>query len=90
VLNVQNFRLSCELLGKPQVANSGHWHVHLDKMAPGMAGLATMMAMGCTNTFEVPLKGIAAGTHTFIMVLTDNLHAPITPMVTAQVTVRVK
>ncbi len=90
VLNVQNFRLSCELEGKPQVAGAGHWHVHLDKMAPGMAGLATLMAMGCTNAFDVPLRGITPGTHTFIVVLTDNLHAPIQPMVTTQVTVRVK
>ncbi len=90
VLDIRNFRLSCELLGKPQVANSGHWHVHLDKMAPGMAGLATMMFMGCSNTFEVPLKGTIPGTHAFIVVLVDNLHAPITPLVSAKVTVRVK
>jgi len=90
VLDVENFRLSCELFGKPKLANTGHWHVHLDKMAPGMAGMATMMGMGCSNTFEVPLRGIAPGAHTFIVVLTDNLHAPITPMVTAQVTVNVK
>lgn len=90
ILNVRNFRLSCELQGKPNLAGTGHWHVHLDKMAPGMAGLATMMAMGCSNTFEVPLKGIAPGAHTFIVVLTDNLHAPISPMVAAQVTVSVK
>ncbi len=90
ILNVRNFRLSCELEGKPQVVGTGHWHVHLDRMAPGMAGLATLMAMGCTNNFEVPLQGIRPGTHTFIVVLTDNLHAPIQPMVMAQVTVRVK
>lgn len=90
VFGVENFRLSCELFGKPKLANTGHWHIHLDKMAPGMAGMATMMAMGCSNTFEVPLKGIAPGLHTFIVVLTDNLHAPITPMVTAQIAVNVK
>lgn len=90
IIDIENFRLSCELFGKPNLANSGHWHVHLDKMAPGMAGMATMMAMGCSNTFEVSLRGIAPGAHTFIVILTDNLHAPITPMVTAQVTVTVK
>ncbi len=90
VLNVENFRLSCELFGKPQLANTGHWHVHLDKMASGMEGMATMMSMGCSNTVEVPLKGVSPGSHTIIVVLVDNKHYPITPMTSGQVTVRVK
>lgn len=90
VVNVQNFRLSCEMLGKPQLTNTGHWHVHLDKMAEAMAAMATMLFMGCTNTFDVPLKGIAPGSHTFIVVLVDTMHYPVTPMARAQVIVRVK
>jgi len=87
VVNVQNFRLSCEMLGKPQLANTGHWHVDLDRMAEGMAA---MLFMGCTNTFDVPLKGIGPGAHTFIVTLVDNMHYPITPLAVARVTVRVK
>lgn len=87
VVNVQNFRLSCEMLGKPQLTNTGHWHVDLDRMAKGMA---TMLFMGCTNTFDVPLKGIAPGTHTFIVTLVDNMHYPITPLTVAPATVRIK
>ena len=90
IMNVQNFRLSCEMLGKPQLANTGHWHVHLDTMAEGMAAMATMLFMGCTNTFDVPLKGIVPGTHTFIVVLVDTMHYPITPTAMERVTVRVK
>lgn len=87
VVNVQNFRLSCEMLGKPQLANTGHWHVDLDRMADAMAA---MLFMGCTNTFDVPLKGIAPGAHTFIVTLVDNMHYPITPLTVARVTVRIR
>ncbi|HET7853661.1 MAG TPA: hypothetical protein VFM04_04305 [Candidatus Methylomirabilis sp.] len=87
LMNVQNFRLSCETFGKPPVANTGHWHVDLDRTTQRMA---TMLSMGCTNAFDVPLKGIPTGPHTFIVVLVDNLHYPITPLVAARVTVRVR
>ncbi len=110
VFDVKNFRLSCDLLGKPKVANSGHWHVDVDKsetammgqMKPGqqmsqqqmmmamMEAMATMLNMGCNNTFEVPLAGISAGKHNFYVVLVDNLHEPLMPAVSASVSVNVK
>ena len=31
VMDVRNFRLSCDLMGHPKVANTGHWHVDVDK-----------------------------------------------------------
>lgn len=106
VFDVKNFRLSCDLLGKPKVANSGHWHVDVDKaetampMKPGasqqqmmmmmMEAMATMLNMGCNNAFEVPLAGIGPGKHNLYVVLVDNLHEPLMPGVSASVSVNVK
>jgi hypothetical protein len=108
VMDVRNFRLSCDMLGKPKVANTGHWHVDVNKpetammgmMKPGaspqqqqmmmMEAMATMMNMGCNNTFDVPLAGISAGKHNFYVVLVDNAHEPLNPAATASVSVDVK
>ncbi len=107
VMDVRNFRLSCDMLGKPKVANTGHWHVDVNKpetetmgmMKPGaspqqqmmmmMEAMATMMNMGCNNTFDVPLAGVHAGRHNFYVVLVDNAHQPLNPPVTASVSVDV-
>jgi hypothetical protein len=108
VMDVRNFRLSCDMLGKPKVANTGHWHVDVNKpetammgmMKPGasqqqmmmmmMEAMATMMNMGCNNTFDAPLAGVSAGKHNFYVVLVDNAHEPLNPAVTASVSVNVK
>jgi len=55
-----------------------------------MEAMATMMNMGCNNTFDVPLAGVSAGTHNFYVVLVDNAHEPLHPAVTASVSVNVK
>jgi len=108
VMDVRNFRLSCDMLGKPKVANTGHWHVDVNKPETAMMGtvkpgtsqqqmmmmmmeaMATMMSMGCNNTFDVPLAGVSAGKHNFYVVLVDTAHEPLNPAVTATVTVNVK
>jgi hypothetical protein len=90
VFDVRNFRLSCDLLGRPKVDGTGHWHVNVDTTQGPMMGMMTMLAMGCTNSFEVPLAGIKPGTHKFFVLLVDNLHAPFSPAVEAGVTVNVK
>ena len=108
VMDVRNFRLSCDMLGKPKVANTGHWHVDVNKpetammgmMKPGaspqqqmmmmMEAMATMMNMGCNNTFDVPLAGVSAGKHNFYVVLVDNAHEPLNPAVSASVSVNVE
>lgn len=87
---VRNFRLSCDLLGRPKVDGTGHWHVNVDTTVGPMMGMLTMLAMGCSNSFEVPLAGIKPGTHKFFVLLVDNLHAPFSPAVEAAVTVNVK
>ncbi len=40
VTDVRNFRLSCDLMGHPKVANTGHWHVDV-----GKSEVASMMQM---------------------------------------------
>lgn len=87
---VHNFRLSCALMGRPLRANTGHWHVNVDTTQGPMMGMATMLRMGCAQSFTVPLAGIPAGRHTFIVFLADNLHAPIKPATEAAVTVTVR
>ncbi|MGE0026359.1 MAG: DUF6130 family protein [Thermoleophilia bacterium] len=84
-VRVKNFRLSGDLFGKLPVAGYGHWHLHLDK--PEMS---TMMAMTSATSMPVSLEGVAPGKHTFIVMLADNVHAPIAPMVMTQVTLNVK
>lgn len=39
-MDVRNYRLSCDLMGHPKVANTGHWHVDVDK-----SEVASMMEM---------------------------------------------
>ncbi len=109
VMDVRNFRLSCDLMGHPKVANTGHWHVDVDRsevasmmqmkgkpmppqqmMMAMMEAMATMLTMGCNNTFDVPLAGISKGKHTFFAVLVDNAHEPVEPAVSSAVTVTVK
>lgn len=90
LFDVRNFRLSCDLLGRPQVNGTGHWHVNVDTTQGPMMGMLTMLSMGCTNSFEVQLAGIKPGTHKFFVLLVDNLHAPFHPAVEAAVTVNVK
>ncbi len=89
VFDVKNFRLSCELLGKQKLANTGHWHVNVDTMKGPMMGMMTMLNMGCNNTYDVPLAGISAGKHTFYVLLVDNQHAPLMPEVFGSVTMNV-
>ncbi len=90
VFDVRNFRLSCDVLGRPNLANTGHWHINVDTSQGPMMGMATMLRMGCSNSFEVPLAGITPGSHRFIVIVVDNLHAPLKPVVEAAVTVTVK
>lgn len=90
VVKIENFNSSCTLLGKPDVAGYGHWHVNLDTMNGPMMGMGTMLGMGCTNTFQASTQGLKAGeTHTIIALLTDNGHAPLQPPVTSGVTVKI-
>ncbi len=88
VVKVTNYNLSCDLMGKPDVAGYGHWHLNLDSMSGPMMGMGTMLGMSCTTVFHATTQGLKPGeTHTLIALLTDNGHAPLNPAVDSQVTV---
>ncbi len=90
VITANNFLLSCDLYGKPKVANAGHWHVNVDTMKGPMMGMATMLNMSCTNYVNVSTEGMSKGKHTFYAFLVDTLHEPLMPEVADQVTVNVR
>jgi len=91
VVEVQGFNLSCDLYGKPAVAGYGHWHLNLDSTSGPMMGMGTMAGMSCQTVFHASTAGLAPGsTHTLIPLLTDNGHAPLDPMVSDKVEVKIK
>lgn len=90
VVKVENFNLSCDLMGKPDVAGYGHWHVNLDSMTGPMMGMGTMLGMDCSTTFHATTEGLKSGeTHTIIALLTGNGHAPLNPAVASEVKVKI-
>jgi hypothetical protein len=90
VVEVKNYNLNCDLMGKPDVAGYGHWHANLDSMTGPMMGMGTMLGMSCTTVFHATTQGLQAGqTHTIIALLTDNGHAPLHPAVASEVTVMI-
>jgi len=90
VVKVTNYNLSCDLMGKPDVARYGHWHLNLDSMSGPMMGMGTMLGMACTTMIQATTQGLQAGqTHTLIALLTDNGHAPLHPPVASEVTVMI-
>jgi hypothetical protein len=90
-VEVTNFNLSCDLLGKPAVAGYGHWHLNLDSTSQGMMGMGTMAGMSCEQVFHASTAGLDAGsTHTLIALLLDNGHAPVEPEISDKVEVHIQ
>ena len=75
-VRIENFRPSCALFGKANVAGYGHWHVNVDSLTQGMMGMGTMMGMSCARSMRVSTAGLRPGRHTFYAILVDNTHAP--------------
>ena len=88
-VQVTNFNLSCDLLGKPAVAGYGHWHLNVDSDTGAMMGMGTMLGMVCTQTFHTRTDGLTPGTHTLIALLVNNGHAPFNPDINAKVAVTI-
>lgn len=90
-IEVQNFSLTCDEMGKPDVPGHGHWHLNLDTMKGPMMGMMTMVAMSCEKTLQASTAGLKPGsTHKVIALLADNAHAPVMPEVADSVEVKVK
>ena len=75
-VRIKNFKPSCALYGKANVAGYGHWHVNVDSLTQGMMGMGTMMGMSCARSIHVSTAGLKPGKHTFYAILVDNTHAP--------------
>lgn len=90
VVKTSHFNNSCDLYGKPSVAGYGHWHLNLNTATGPMMGMATMAGMSCETTFHASTAGLAKGsTQRLIALLVDNGHAPLSPSVMDNVTVKV-
>ncbi len=85
VVGTTDFTLSDDLLGRPNVDGYGHWHVFVD----AAEGMGTMMGMSGSDTITVSSAALSPGTHTFIAVLVDNLHAPFDPPIATMLEVEV-
>lgn len=76
-LKVENFKIDGLQAGRPDQPGVGHIHLMFDGMT--MAQLANFYT---SDTFTVPLDGLAAGKHTIIVDLASNTHMDM--MATAQ------
>ena len=88
-VDVSNFNLSCDLMGKADVPGYGHWHLNFDSDTGPMMGMMTMAGMSCQKTFHSTTQGLKPGKHTLIALLTDNGHAPFKPDIADRVEVTV-
>ncbi len=82
---INNFNPSCDLFGKANLKDYGHWHVNVDSMSGPMMGMGTMLGMSCATTFQASTQGLTSGHHTFFALLVDNQHAPLMPDVADKV-----
>jgi hypothetical protein len=89
-VQITNYNISCDLLGKPDVAGYGHWHLNVDSDTGPMMGMGTMLGMSCATTFHASTQGFQSGSkHTLIALLTDNGHAPLHPEIADRVEVTI-
>jgi hypothetical protein len=89
-VEVTNYHNSCDLYGKPGVADYGHWHLNIDSTSGAMGGMATMLGMSCENVFHASTVGLKHGsTHRLFALLVDNSHAPLNPPVVGTVDVKI-
>jgi len=84
-VEISNFIVSGTLFGKAVVPGYGHWHLNVDSTTQGMMGMATMLGMSDSASFQASTEGLSPGKHTFFAILVDNQHAPISPAVVAKV-----
>jgi hypothetical protein len=89
-VQLSNFNASCALMGKPDLAGYGHWHLNLDSSSGPMMGMGSMLGMSCQRAFHATTAGLKPGqTHTLIALLVDNGHAPLHPPVESKLEVTI-
>lgn len=88
---VQNFQLSCPLLGKAPVDGYGAWNLNLDSLNGPSGGMdmATMARISCVDTVQLSTKGVPRGQHAFIAYLVDTRQQPVVPLASSQIVLNV-
>lgn len=89
-VQISNLIVSDALFGKADLAGYGHWHLNVDSTTQGMMGMATMLGMSGSDSFQASTEGLSAGKHTFFALLVDDHHAPLNPPIAAQVELMVQ
>ncbi|MBI4295754.1 MAG: DUF4399 domain-containing protein [Chloroflexi bacterium] len=90
-VQVANFTLVA--LGGANAPGEGHLHYYMDVEIPTAAGQPAVTAAGtykAVNATSVTWDNVAVGTHTFGVQLVNSNHTPLSPPVTAKVTVTVE
>jgi hypothetical protein len=89
-VQINNFKPTCDLFGKPDLAGYGHWHLNYDSASGAVMGMGSMQGMSCTTTLHASTIGLKSGeTHSLIAILVDNGHAPLNPAITDKVNVTI-
>ncbi|MBI2830057.1 MAG: DUF4399 domain-containing protein, partial [Chloroflexi bacterium] len=89
-IEVSNFTLVA--LGGANVLGEGHLHYYMDVEIPTTAGQPAVTASGtykAVNATSATWENVAAGTHTFGVQLVNNSHTPLSPPVTAKITITI-
>lgn len=68
-VDIAHFVADCAMSGRPDADGVGHIHVMLDGMT-----MANLTNFYCSDSFQVSLAGLDAGTHTLMVMLASNTH----------------
>ncbi|MFN0090038.1 MAG: hypothetical protein ACKVWR_07205 [Acidimicrobiales bacterium] len=88
VVEVENLNLDPNLFGRPSLLGYGHWHVNLAPAEGPTMGMMTMLGMSGTTTFKTSTEGMAPG-EKHKLIVADNGHAPLNPMITSEIDITV-
>ncbi len=92
IVTVEVASFSLVAPGGAAAAGEGHLHFYLDVTVPTAPGAPAVTAPGtyqATSATSAIWENVAAGSHTFGVQLVNNNHTPLSPPVTATVTVTV-
>ena len=88
-----NFTFDASAVNKPNQPGVGHWQVYVDTIDPAKPFSQSYVTFGATPTVHVTLaqlarKGVTTGTHTLYVVLANNNHRLVHPLVAASTVIR--
>lgn len=92
-VSVQISNFTIVPLGTPDAPGQGHLHYYKDVEIPTEQGKPAVSAPGtykAVPTTSATWDGVTAGSHTFGVQLVNSTHTPLSPPVTAKVTITVQ